>query len=232
MRDDEALGIAEKIFRNVFGKGCDLSMNELLGKFAFDVKLPKKVRDTITGETTWADSVNSGKYMSSQNAAKRDADLGWMLPKKNVSSLRELIDIWNVVNFTTTERVFDSMYVAKSDTIYRCENVYHSTSCSDSKNVVYCDSCMNCEYILASQRSGTCNFCIRCDDSSDCCDSYNVSCSGKTNNSLFVQDCYDLYECIFCAHIVSKRFCIANMQFEETEYFEIKKKIIEWILAG
>lgn len=117
MSDDEALGIAEKIFRNVFGKGCDLSTNELLGKFAFDVKLPKKVRDTITGETTWADSVNSGKYMSSQNAAKRDADLGWMLPKKNVSSLRELIDIWNVVNFTTTERVFDSMNVAKSDTI-------------------------------------------------------------------------------------------------------------------
>lgn len=41
---------------------------------------------------------------------------------------------------------------------------------------------------------------------------------------------FDLYECIFCSHIANKRFCIANMQFEEEEYYEIKKAIIEWIL--
>ena len=51
-----------------------------------------------------------------------------------------------------------------------------------------------------------------------------------SGNSLFIQDCFDLYECMFCSHIASKRFCIVNMQFEEQEYYEIKKLIIEWIL--
>ena len=74
------------------------------------------------------------------------------------------------------------------------------------------------------------NFCIRCDDSKNCSNSYNVICSNKVNNSLFIQDCFDLYECMFCSHIASKRYCIANMQFEEQEYFAIKKVIIDWIL--
>ena len=88
------------------------------------------------------------------------------------------------------------------------------------------------EYTLASQRSKSCSFCIRTDDSKNCSNSYNVICSNKVINSLFIQDCYDLYECIFCSHIASKRYCIANMQFEEAEYFEIKKLIIDWILSS
>ena len=77
---------------------------------------------------------------------------------------------------------------------------------------------------------GSCNFCIRTDDSKDCSNSYNIICCNKISNSLFIQDCFNLYECMFCSHIAAKRFCIANMQFEEQEYYEIKNKIIEWIL--
>ena len=178
MNDTKALEIVNKIFIGVFDRKNIYSMDTLLEKYAFDIKLPKQVNDSTTNEVTWADSIN----------------------------------------------------VAKSDTIYRCENVYRSTDCSDSKNIIYCDSCDNGEFLLASQRSGTCNYCIRCDDSKDCSNSYNVICSNKVSNSLFIQDCFDLYECMFCSHIASKRFCIANMQFEEQEYYEIKKLIIEWIL--
>ena len=32
--------------------------------------------------------------------------------------------------------------------------------------------------------------------------------------------------------IANKKYCIANMQFEEEEYFEIKKTIISWILSA
>ena len=28
-----------------------------------------------------------------------------------------------------------------------------------------------------------------------------------------------------------KKFCIANMQFEEAEYMELKQKVIEWMLS-
>lgn len=227
-----ALEIINKIFVSVFNEDNIFSLEEILEKFAFDIKLPKQVNDSTTSEVTWADSINSGRFITLANMEKRDSTQGWMLPKKEVNDLQELVDIWNTINLTTTERVYDSINVSKSDTIYRCSNVYHSTDCSDSKNVVYCDSCGNCEFILASQRSGSSNFCIRVDDSKSCTNSYNVICSSKISNSLFIQDCFDLHECIFCSHIASKKFCIANMQFEEEEYYEIKKVIIDWIISS
>lgn len=232
MNDSKALEIVNKIFNGVFEKENNFSVETLLEKFAFDIKLPKQVNDSTTNEITWADSINSGRFITNKNMSKKDEKTGWMLAKKEIHNLQELINIWNTINLTTTERVYDSVNVAKSDTIYRCENVYRSTGCSDSKNIIYCDSCSNCEFLLASQRSGTCNYSIRCDDSKSCSNSYNVICSNKVSNSLFIQDCFDLYECMFCSHIASKKFCIANMQFEEREYFDIKKTIIKWILES
>ncbi len=230
MNDKKALEIVNKIFNNVFNKDNKFTLDEILEKFAFDVKLPKKVYDSVTNEETWADSINSGKYITLKNMEKKDSSTGWMLEKKEVNNLEDLVNIWNSINLTTTERVYDSINVAKSDTIYRSENIYNSTDTSDSKNMVFCDSCGNSEYMLASQRTGKSNFCIRCDDSTDCSSSYNVVCSKKVINSLFIQDSFDLYECIFCSHIASKKYCIANMQFEREEYFEIKKIIVDWIM--
>lgn len=232
MNDNKALDIVNKIFRNVFDIDNNYTLDELLERFAFDVKLPKQVYDSLTNEITWADAINSGRFITNKNMEKRDKMQGWMLPKKDISNLQELIDIWKTINLTTTERVYDSIDVVKSDTIYRCENVYHSTDCSDSKNIIFCDSCSNSEFLLASQRSSICNFCIRTDDSTNCSNSYNIICSNKISNSLFIQDCFDLYECMFCSHIASKRFCIANMQFDEEEYYEIKNMIIEWIFSS
>lgn len=230
MNDNKALEIVNKIFKNVFDEENKYSLELVLDKFAFDIKLPIQVNDSTTNEVTWADSINSSRFITLENMEKRDTEKGWMLEKKEINNLQELIDVWNSINLTTTERVYDSINVSKSDTIYRSENIYRSTDCSDSKNLVFCESCGKSEFLLASKRSGNSNFCIRCDDSSSCSNSYNVICSNKVTNSLFIQDCFNLYECIFCSHIANKRFCIANMQFEEEEYYEIKKAIIEWIL--
>ncbi len=230
MNDNIALEIVNKIFMATFSAKNNFPLNEILEKFAFDIKLPKQVNDSTTNEITWADSISSNKFITKENMQKIDNEKGWMLPKQEINNLKELIDIWNTINLTTTERVNDSINVIKSDTIYRCENVYRCTSCNDSKNLIFCDSCANSEFLLASQRSSNCNFCIRTDDSINCSNSYNVICSDKISNSLFIQDCFNLYECIFCSHIAAKRFCICNMQFEEDEYYEIKKLIIEWII--
>lgn len=230
MNDKLALNIINKIFNNVFNTDNELNMEEVLTKFAFDIKLPKRVYDTTTNEETWADSINSGHYITLSNMEKLDQEKGWMQEKKEISNLEDIINAWNLVNLTTTERVYNSTNVCKSDTIYNCEDIYQSTDCSNSKSLIYCDSCGSSEFLLASQRTASSNFCIRCDDSKNCSNSYNVICSNKVINSLFVQDCFDLYECMFCSHIASKQYCIANMQFEKEEYFAIKKVIIEWIL--
>lgn len=232
MNDEKALDLVNKIFISVFNNKNNYNLEELLEKFSFDIKLPKMVNDSISNEITWADSIHSGKFITLANMEKKDITEGWMLKRKDFSNLQELIDIWNSINFTTTERVYDSINVIKSDTIYRCENVYRCTGCSDSKNIIYSDSCGHCEFLLASQRSFACTFCIRTDDSKNCSNSYNVICSNKIINSFFIQDCFNLNECMFCSHIANKKYCIANMQFEEEEYFEIKKTIISWILSA
>lgn len=230
MNDKLAKEIVNKIFKSVFDRELTMSLDEVLSKFAFDIKLPKMVYDSTTNEETWACSINSGKYVTLNNMEKRDREVGWMLEKKEIESLDDLLNIWKSINLTTTERVYDSINVSKSDTIYSCENVYQSSDCSHSKNLVYCDSCGNSEYLLASQRTGSSSFSIRTDDSKNCSNSYSVICSNKIINSLFIQDCFDLYECMFCSHIAGKKYCIANMQFEKEEYYEIKSMIIDWIL--
>ncbi len=230
MNEFEYLKIVNKIFNNVFYQDNTYNFQELLDKFAFDIKLPKQVYDSTTNELTWSNSSNSPKFITNTNMIKVDTTKGWMLDKKKINNIDEVIKIWNDINLTTTERVYDSINVVKSDTIYACENVYWSNDSRACKNIIYCNSCSNCEYMLASQRSGNCTFCIRTNDSQNCSNSYNVICSNKIINSLFIQDCFDLYECMFCAHISSKKYCIANMEFTKEEYYKIKNLIINWIL--
>lgn len=232
MDKKEAMNVANKVFQGVFGQKCSYTLEELLNEFAFDIKLPQKVLDSTTGEETWASSVNPTKFITQKNSENFNHGKGWMLKKREISSLEELIKLWKKVNFTTTERVYDSTNVSQSDTIYRCENLYRCNDCRACKNSLYLDGCGSSEFCIASQRSGNSSFCIRVDDSADCMNSYNVICSAKISNSLFIQDCNSLHECIFCSHISNRKYCIVNMQFEKEEYFEIKSEIVKWILGG
>ena len=231
MNENLALEIANKIFNNVFSQDNPYTLQELLEKLAFDIKLPKLVYDSTTNEATWSNSSNSLKFITNTNMIKKETTIGWMQHPKKLTNLDEIITSWNNINFTTTERIYDSLNVLKSDTVYSSENVYNSNDSRECKNIIYCNSCGNCEYTLACQRSTNCTFCIRTDDSQNCSNSYNIICSNKIINSLFIQDCFDLYECMFCAHISSKKYCIANMQLSKEEYYKIKKEIITWILS-
>ena len=220
-----------KIFFNIFGKENPFTIKEIEEKFAFDVKLPKQVKDSVTGEITWSEMENSKKYIKQDTMRKYDKAQGWMVSKRDITSLKDIIDIWDRINFTTTERVYNSINVSESDTIYDSENIFRSTDCRKCKNMIFSDGCGDCQSMIASQRTGSSTNCIRVDDSATCSNSYNVICSSKIVNSYFIQDCNNLYECMFCSHISSRRFCIANMQFTEQEYYEIKKVIIDWILS-
>jgi len=231
MKDNQCKSVISEIFMGVFGEKCSLSIEEVLSEFAFDVRLPNKVIDMVTGEETWASSINANKYISQTNMEKYDEYKGWMRPKKEVNSIEDIIKAWNKINYLTTERIYDSINISKSDTIYNCENVYRSQDLRMCKNAVFSDGSGDSEYILACQRSSNCAYCIRVDDSGNCSNSYNVICSAKISNSFFIQDANSLYECMFCSHISNRRYCIANMQFEKDEYMQIKKEVIKWIFS-
>lgn len=230
MNDKQCKNVINEIFMEIFEQNCPISIDEVLVECAFDIKLPNKVIDAVTGEETWASSINSNKYISQTNMQKYDQYKGWMRPKKEISTLDEILKLWDRINYTTTERIYDSINISKSDTIYNCENIYRSQDCRNCKNTIFTDGCANSEYIIACQRSNNCTYSIRVDDSNNCSNSYNVICSSKISNSFFIQDANSLHECMFCSHISNRRYCIANMQFDREEYMNIKYEIIRWII--
>ena len=232
MTEIETKEVINKIFKEIFDKESSYSVEEIKNKFAFDVRLPIIVRDSITGEETYTVTVNSFKFITNSNMEKRDNNEGWILDKKPVNNLKELLEIWDSINYTTTERVYESMNVSKSDPIYNCSNVYNSTNSSKCSNIIFCDGVHESNYTIASQRSTNLNYCIRVDDSNTCTNSYNVICSAKISNSMFIQDCSNLFECIFCSHISNKEYCIANMEFTKEEYYYLKGQIIKWIMSS
>lgn len=232
MKAPQALDVTNKIFQAIFGQDNPYSLEQLREKFAFDIALPTEVKDSITGETTYTALPNAERFITNRNSEQKDADSGWLRPRRAVRNLQEILDAWNEINFTTTERVYNSENVTASDPIYESRNVYGSTNCGKCQNILFCDGTYKSQFALACQRSNNANFCIRADDSNACTNSYSVICSGKISNSMFIQDCSALHECIFCSHISNREYCIANMQFEPDEYFYVKSQIIKWILAS
>ena len=100
-----------------------------------------------------------------------------------------------------------------------------------SKNVLFSVDNDTLEYVVAGWRSQTSTFSIRVEDSQLVSNSFNVIWSAKVTNSFFVQDCFDVSDCMFCSHIAGKQYCIANMQFEKEEYERLKLKVIQWIFS-
>ncbi len=231
MTEPQVLAATNKIFQAIFGRDNPYSLEKLKAKFAFDIILPTKVQDSTTGEDTWTVLPNAELYITDHNSSQRDEQLSWLRPQKPVHNLKELLSAWQEINYIATERVYDSENVSASDPIYNSINVYNSTNCGECKNIIFCDGTYRSEFSIGCQRSNTVNFCIRADDSNACTNSYNVICSGKISNSMFIQDCGSLHECIFCSHISNHEYCIANMQYSQQEYFYLKEQIINWIFS-
>lgn len=230
MTEAETLTLTNKIFQAIFAQDNPYNLDQLKAKFASDIQLPEAVLDSTTGETTYSAMPNSKSYITDANSGKWGESKGWLLPQRPVKGIKDVLQAWQEINYITTERVYDSENVAASDPIYHSQNVYNSTNCGGCKNIIFCDGTYDSESAIACQRSTGINFCLRADDSNTCSNSYHVICSAKISNSLFIQDASNLHECIFCSHINNQKYCIANMQFTEKEYFRLKPKIVQWIL--
>jgi hypothetical protein len=224
--------ILDKICANVFGYKNPFTPDQFLQKFGFDLKLPKEVIDSTDGTKTWAQSVNPTKYITLKNAFKRSDIDDWLIPKRPINSMEDILAAWNETNYAATERQLESMDVYESDNVYNSQFVYRSTDVHFSKNIFACTDSRKLEFVACSQRSNSSVYSVRVEDSTECSNSFNIIWSGKIANSLFINDSYDMFECMFCSHMRGKRFCIANMQFEEEEYRKIKKMVVEWILTS
>jgi hypothetical protein len=222
----------DTIAGQVFGYKNPYSPEEFMRKFAFDVPLPVEVNDAFDGQPTWSQSANPTKYLSMKNARKLTEKKDWLGQERSLHSVEDMLQAWNEINYTTTERQIESLNVAESDNVYNSENIYRSQDIIQSKNILFSDGLMQCEFVAAGQRSRASSFCIRLEDSKDCSNSFSVAWSSKIVNCMFIQDCGDMYESMFCANIRGKRFCIANRQYQEAEYRKLKDLVVRWILTS
>lgn len=228
----KAKEVLDKIVGQVFGYQNPLSLDQAINKFAFDIRLPQQVYDSTTNKPTWAQSTNPTKFITMQNAWDKQDAGGWDMPKKPLNNIQDILTAWNDVNLTATERFIDSTNVTESDNTYFSENVYRCLDVHRSKNIILSDTVQDSEFIAASQRSHTSSFCIRLEDSKECSNSFSISWSGKITNSFFLHDCSNMQDSMFCSHLSGKRFCIANMQFEEAEYMRLREVVVRWILTS
>ena len=231
MDSQVAKAIVDKVIGQVFGYNNPLSLEQVLAKFAFDIKLPQKVYDSTTNEPTWATSANPVKFVSFENSIKLPPEY-WEKPTRPINSIEDLLGFWAETNVMASERYLDSINVAESDDVRHSENVYRSQNIEGSKNIVFVDGARDAEFLVASQRSQASNFCIRLEDSGECSNSFNVQWSTKITNSMFIQNCANMQDSMFCSHLNSKRFYIANMQYSETDYKRIKDMVVRWILTA
>lgn len=223
--------IIDKIVGQVFGYQNPLSLEQFQAKFAFDVRLPQQVYDSTTNQPTWATSTNPAKFINFENSWKMPEGY-WEKPKRPITSIQDILGYWSETNLMAAERYLDSLNVAESDDVRHSQNVYRSQDVESCNNIVFTDGAVNSEFLAASQRSQSSSFCIRLEDSGESSNSFSVNWSNKVSNSFFIQDCANMQDCMFCSHLNSKRFWIANMPFEEEEYKKIKDMVVRWILTG
>ena len=229
---DQLPVMLDQICANVFGFKNPFTPEQFIQKFGFDVRLPKQISDSTTGSLTWAQSVNPTKFITMANARKRSEIDDWVVPKRAINSIEDIMAIWQETNLMATERQIESENVFESDNIYNSQYVFRSMDIHFSKYVFASDTCRKMEYVACSQRSNASTYSMRVEDSTEVSNSFNVIWSGKIANSFFINDCYNMYKCMFCSHMSGKRFCIANMQFTEEEYNHWEKLLKEWILSN
>jgi len=232
MNQAQAKEILDKIVGAVFGYQNPLSLDEAMQKFAFDLNLPQQVYDSTTNQPTWASSVNPSRFITMENSLKRSEIDEWIIPKRPLSSIEDILTAWAETNYTTTERQIESIGILESDSINNSENIYRSALLRQCKNMLFSRGCNDSEFLVAGSESKTSSFSIRVEDSQLVSNSFNVIWSAKVTNSFFIQDCYDVSDCMFCSHTAGKQYCIANMQFEKEEYERLKLEVIKWIFSS
>ncbi len=237
MTTQEAQKLLDKIIGQVFGFQNPLSLEQFMQKFTFDIRLPQQVTDSTDGSLTWAQSTNPTKFIKMQNARGMELgggtkDTDYLRSKRPLSSVEDILAAWSEINLTTTERAEDCLNVSESDNITHSENVFRSQDIRSSRNIIFSDGIGGCEYIAAGQRSGDATFCVRIEDSGECSNCFNVSWSSRLTNCFFMHDTGDMQDSMFCTNIKGKRFCIANMQYEEAEYKKLKDQVMRWILTS
>ncbi len=119
---------------------------------------------------------------------------------------RANIFLRNIVNGEYSNINGESKNVYLTYSANGSENAYYSKAVDKSKGVFDClntVSCGNCYEVVRGENNYNCSF---------------LTLSRNCIDSSFLYDCSDCSNCFLCAGLCSKKFCIENKQYSESEY--------------
>lgn len=112
------------------------------------------------------------------------------------------------------------------DFLVNCANVRNSYDVHDCQNCSYCG-----DGVRGKDSSDVISFdaielCYNCVSTMG----YNYICSyycRDSKNIYYCDSCHNCHECFGCVGLRNKRYCVLNKQYGKSDYFSLKKKIIE-----
>ncbi len=224
--------IYTKVWNEVFAGIKPLDQEAFKNVYTKDIQLPKQFACALSGTPVYSGTeYGYKKFMSQEENKKRMNTDNFMEPRSDIPNFAGLLGLMKNRSLFRGSRSINSELVEESDDIYSSSYIYQSTHIYSCQKVMYCYNTKTSEYLLASKGSGDCSFGIRIMDSGNTSNSFDVHWSGKCAHTYFSHDCYDLRDCMFCFHIVSKQYCIGNMQFTEDEYKTMKEKLLKEYFA-
>jgi len=213
------------IWRTIFLEESNLQIAKFQKDFCFDLPLP------TFAENYWGgDRVATSKpyqHVVSQSQIEENYELFQETTTGIIKPIDQLLNEISTKLVFSGDNCYDSSNVLYSDNIFKSLNVYQSRSIHDSKKVIFCANSIGLENAAACDNTGYSQFVIRAMDSINCSRCFDIYQSGKCSNSFFLSNCYDVHESILCANVRSKRFCIGNAQYTESDYRELKTQLLQ-----
>ncbi len=220
--------IYTKVWEEIFPGINPIDQAAFKKLYCNDIPLPQAY-PAISGNISVYSSPEYGykKFITKEESEKRMNTDNFMEPKTDIASFADVLKLMEKRATFRGNRALNSDVTEESDDIYSSSYIYNSAHVYSSQKLMYCFNMKTSEYLLASKGSGDCSFGIRVIDSGSISNSFDVGWSSKSANSYFSYSVVDVRDCMFCFHIMSKQYCIANMQFSQEEYKKLKEKILK-----
>ncbi len=231
MNEGQAKELVDFVFKDVFARENPFSLDEIQRKFAFDVDIPERVKDSVTGRDTWSVKRRGVPAMAMETAGELHKK-GTIPKPEKLNALDDVFKFWKTSAYFVGDRYINSTDVTVSDAIFDSNSVYRSALIHDCQKVVFSKDNSHCKQIVASKYNDTATSCIRALDSAVVTSCFAVMWSKKLTKCMYVNNCYDLYECMFCSNIDTRKYCICNMQFTKEEYEPLKQMAIDWTIKN
>ena len=214
------------VCRQLFGEGASLSLEDGAKLFSYGIEIPEK-RKTVGGGTTYTNY--GGERYVNQKEVEALTETGHMFPEEKIESMEDMQRLYSNLRSFLGDKSIDAQNMEKSDNVLASSYVFMSTNIVECKNVGFSYSLFRCEYLYGSKNMDSCSFSLRCQDSRLLNNCFEVSWSAKCTDSMFCHNSFDLRDCLFCFHLASKQYCIANRQYTREEYLRIKGMLLDYL---